>query len=88
MTNPIPKGFHTITPSLTVKNAEQAIEFYKKAFGAEQKDVCLGPDGKKIMHAELKIGDSMIMLNDEVPDMGCVSPETLRGTPITLYLYV
>ncbi|HEY9870856.1 MAG TPA: VOC family protein [Candidatus Obscuribacterales bacterium] len=86
--DPIPRGFHTITPSLTVKDAEKAIEFYKKAFGAEQKEICLGPDGKSIMHAELKIGDSIIMLNDEYPDMGCRSPNSLGGSPVSLYLYV
>ena len=84
----IPKGYHTITPGLIVKNAEKAIEFYKKAFAAEEVCRCLSLDGKSIMHAELKIGDSIIMLNDEFPAMGCVSPETLGGCPTSLYLYV
>ena len=74
----IPKGYHTITPNLVVKNANSAIDFYKKAFGAIEKEICLGPDGKSIMHAELKIGDSIVMLNDEFPDMGCVGPQSER----------
>lgn len=86
--NPIPTGYHTITPTLTVKGADKAIDFYKKAFGAEEKDRCLGPDGKTIMHAELKIGDSILMLNDEFPEMGCRAPESLGGTAVSLYLYV
>jgi uncharacterized glyoxalase superfamily protein PhnB len=84
----IPKGYHTITPNLVVKNANSAIDFYKKAFGAIEKEICLGPDGKSIMHAELKIGDSIVMLNDEFPDMGCVGPQSLGGTSFSLYLYV
>lgn len=86
--NPVPTGFHTITPSLTVKDAETAIEFYKKAFNAEKREVCMGPDGKSIMHAELQIGDSVFMLNDEYPEMGCKSPLALGGSPVSLYLYV
>ncbi len=86
--DPVPKGYHTITPGLTVKDAKGAMEFYKKAFGAEEKDVCFGPDGKSIMHAELKIGDSMIMLNDEFPQMGCLGPKSIGGTPVSLFLYV
>ncbi len=84
---PIPPGFHTITPTLTVRNAAQAIEFYKKALGAEELMRMPSPDGK-IMHAELKIGDSIIFLGDEVPNMGCKSPQTLGGSTGTLYLYV
>jgi PhnB protein len=82
---PIPPGFHTITPSLTVRNGAEAIEFYKKALGAEERMRMAGPDGK-ITHAELKIGDSIIFLNDEV--MGCKSPDTLGGSASSLYLYV
>jgi len=84
---PVPPGFHTITPSLTVRNAAQAIDFYKKALGAEELMRMAGPDGK-IGHAELKIGDSTIFLNDENPSWGCSSPLTLGGTPSALYLYV
>jgi PhnB protein len=83
--NPVPPGFHTITPSLTVRNGAAAIEFYKKALGAQELMRMAGPDGK-ITHAELKIGDSIIFLNDEV--MGCKSPETLGGTSSNLYLYL
>ena len=84
----IPKGYHTLTPSLTVKDSKAAIEFYKKAFNATQThDLCLGPNGK-VMHAEIKIGDSIVMLNDEFPDMHCLSPEGLKGTPVQMYMYV
>jgi PhnB protein len=83
----IPKGYHTITPGLSFKDAKAAMEFYKKAFGAEQKDVCMGPDGK-VMHAEMKLGTSMFMMNDEFPEMGCLSPETLKGCPVAMYVYV
>lgn len=86
--DPIPKGYHTITPTLTVKGADKALEFYKQAFGAEQRECCYGPDGKSVMHAEMKIGDSILMLNDEFPDMGCLGPESIGGTPVSLYLYV
>lgn len=84
----IPDGFHTITPSLVVEGAAEAIEFYKKAFGAEELSRSPGPDGKKIMHAELKIGNSILFLNDEFKDMNCRSPKTLGGTPVALHLYV
>ena len=82
-----PAGFHTVTPYLVVDGAEKAIEFYKKVFGAEAIDVAKGPDGK-VMNAQLKIGDSMIMLNDEFPDYGAVGPTKMGGSPITLHLYV
>jgi PhnB protein len=83
----IPDGFHTISPHLTVKNGEQAIEFYKKAFGAEVNRVTKGPDGS-LMHADLRIGDSMLMLNDEFPDWKVLGPQALGGTPVTVHLYV
>jgi PhnB protein len=84
---PIPKGFHTVTPSLVVRNAAQAIEFYKKALGAEELMRMATPTGK-IGHAELKIGDSIIFVTDESPEMGTKSPQTLGGTAASLYLYV
>jgi PhnB protein len=84
---PIPKGFHTVTPSLVVRNAAEAIEFYKKALGAEELMRMASPDGK-IGHAELKIGDSIIFLTDESPAMGTKSPLTLGGSSGSLYLYV
>ena len=84
----IPEGFRTITPHLIIKGAGEAIEFYKKAFGAEEIMRMPGPDGKSVMHAEIKIGDSHMMLNDEFPDFGCLSPKTIGGTPVTIHLYV
>lgn len=87
---PIPEGYHTITPHIVVRDAAKAIEFYKRAFGAEEVMRLPGPDGHGIMHAELKIGDSFIMLGEESPDMGgeCRSPESLGGSAVTLNLYV
>ena len=76
MVKPIPDGYHSVTPALTIKGAAEAIEFYKKAFGAQELNRFLGPDGKSIMHAEIKIGDSSIMLCDEMPQMGCLSPKS------------
>jgi PhnB protein len=85
---PIPEGFHTLTPSLTVHNAAEAIEFYKRAFGAEEISRAPAPDGRRIWHADLKIGDSRLMLNDEFPDMGGRAPRSLGGTPTSFHLYV
>jgi len=85
--NPIPKGFHTVTPALTVRNAAEAIEFYKKALGAQELMRMQSPDGK-ISHAELKIGDSIIFISDEFPNMGNKSPQSLGGSTGNLYLYV
>jgi len=87
MTKPIPDGFNTITPHLIVQDAARAIEFYKKAFGAEEKTRHMTPDGKTIMHASLRIGNSMLMLANEFPPM-CVSPKTRGGTSASLHLYV
>ncbi len=85
---PIPEGFHTLTPYLVVRDAARGIEFYKRAFGAVELGRLLTPDGKSIMHAALKIGDSVLMLNDEFPDMKALSPQALGGTGVTLHLYV
>ena len=85
---PIPEGYHTVTASLTIRGAGKAIEFYKKAFGAEMLDRVYGPDGKSVMHAALKIGDSRIFVADEFPGMACRAPETLGGTTSSFYLYV
>ncbi len=85
---PIPEGYHSITPYLTVRGADRAIDFYRRAFGAEELGRMNGPDGKTVMHAELKIGDSRLFLGDEVPGMDCRSPETLGGSPSGIYLYV
>ncbi len=88
MPKPIPDGWHTATPHITVKGADKAIEFYKKAFGAQEIVRMPGPGGQGIMHAEIKIGDSMIMLNDELPGMGEQSPQTLGGRTASIFLYV
>jgi len=84
----IPEGFRTVTPHITVKNASSAIEFYKKAFGAEEICRMPGPDGSGVMYAELTIGDSRIMLNDEWPGCSVASPQTLNGTAAVIHLYV
>ncbi len=86
--NPIPEGFHTVTPHLVVRGAADAIEFYKKAFGAEEIVRLAAPDGKMVMHAEIKIGNSMLMLVDEMPQMErCVSPQQLGGTTFGMTIY-
>lgn len=82
---PIPEGFHTITPSLTCKDCANAIEFYKKALGADELMRMHSPDGSQITHAELKIGNSIIFVNDEMGP-GCAAPGTVSG--ISLFLYV
>lgn len=87
MVQPIPVGYHTATPYLIIKNAAAAIEFYKKAFGAIEQMRLVQPDGK-IGHAEIKIGNSVIMLADEFPEMGAKSPEAFGGSPISILLYV
>jgi PhnB protein len=84
---PIPEGYHTTTPYLCVKGAAAAIEFYKKAFGATEVMRMGAPDGK-IGHAELQFGDSRVMLADEFPEMGFLSPKTIGGTPVMMHLYV
>jgi PhnB protein len=87
-TKPIPEGFHTITPSLVVRNAAAAIDFYKRALGAEERVRMNGPDGQSIMHAELKIGDSIIFLSEESSYSECKSPQTIGGSTTVLNLYV
>ncbi len=82
----IPKGFHTVTPYLTVSDSARAIDFYKRAFGAEELSRLDSPDGK-VAHAEIKIGDSIIMLSDEMPGWGR-SPQSLGGTAVDIFLYV
>lgn len=85
---PIPSGFHTLTPHLVVKDASQAIEFYKKAFNAEEISRAPAPDGKSLMHADLKIGDSRFFLVDEFPEMDFRGPQSIGGTPVTIHMYV
>lgn len=87
MAKPIPEGYHTATPYLIVRGAGQAIEFYKRAFGATELLRMSAPDGR-IGHAEVKIGDSIIMLADETPEMCHRSPRTLGGSAVGLMLYV
>ncbi len=82
----VPPGFHTLTPHLVVRKAEQALEFYKNAFGAEVLHVAHMPDGK-VLHASLRIGDSMLMLNDEFPDYGTLSPLSTGGSAVTIHIY-
>jgi PhnB protein len=81
----VPEGFHTVTPQLTLDEAAPAIEWYKRALGAVEVSRAVGPDGK-IMHAELRIGDSRVMLNDAM--MGGRGPRAMGGSPISLWIYV
>ncbi len=83
----IPEGMRTVTPHLICAGASEAIEFYKKAFGAIELSRMPGADGK-VMHASIRIGDSVIMLNDEMPEWGTLGPKSLKGSPITIHLYV
>ena len=85
---PIPEGYHSVTPDLTLKDSLKAIEFYKKAFGAKEMGIFPSPDGKSTMHAVIKIGDSIIMMGDERPGQSCESAETLGASPVSLFIYV
>ena len=88
---PIPDGFHSLTPHLVVDGAAKAIDFYKKAFGAEEIARVPASDGKRLMHAELRIGNSVIMLVDDFPEYAggkSRSPKKLGATPVTIHLYV
>jgi PhnB protein len=84
---PIPDGYHTATAYLIVNDAARALEFYKRAFNAKELMRLAGPDGK-VMHAEMKIGDSPIMLADEFPEVGARSPQSFGGSPVSILLYV
>src|SRR3989338_363081 len=86
MAKPIPEGYHAVTTSFTFKDSQKAIDFYKKAFSGKVLDLMKRPDGRGIMHATMRIGDSIVMMGDEGPQ--CRSAETLGGSPISLYLYV
>jgi uncharacterized glyoxalase superfamily protein PhnB len=86
--NPVPEGFHTVTPTMTVKNSIEAIEFYQQAFNAENLGVFPTPDGEHTMHAVIKIGNSILMMGDEMPGMGCPSASPSGSSPISLYIYV
>ncbi len=87
-TSPIPVGYHTLTPYLVVDGAAKAIEFYKQAFGAEVVSISPMPDSDRIMNAQLRIGDSMLMLNDEFPEYGSVGPQKLGGSCVSVHIYV
>jgi uncharacterized glyoxalase superfamily protein PhnB len=88
MAKPIPEGFHALTPTLVFKDSRRAIAFYQKALGAKELMSMPGPDGKGVMHAELKVGDSIIMMSDERPGMPCRSAETLGNSPVNFFVYV
>ena len=87
MAKPIPDGFNTITPQIIVSDGAKAIEFYKKALGAQEKGRFIAPDGKAVMHAELTIGNSVLMLGSEHPPT-CLSPTSRGGTSVSLFVYV
>ena len=87
MVKAIPDGYHSITPYLTVNDAAAAIDFYKRAFDAKETYRHPTPDGKSIVNAELKIGDSIVLLSDEFPHGGCRSPNSIGGTAVTLHIY-
>ncbi|HLY73048.1 MAG TPA: VOC family protein [Planctomycetota bacterium] len=84
---PVPKGYHTLTPGLTVKDAAKAIDFYKKAFNAVERSRMGDPDGR-VMHAELEIGDSLFMIGEEMLDRGVRGPKSIGGTAVSLNLYL
>lgn len=85
---PVPRGYRTITPCLTVKGVEQAVDFYVAAFDAEEKLRLHGADVSVILHTELKIGNSLVFLNEENPALGIFSPTSLGGSPTLVHLYV
>ena len=87
MANPIPEGYHTVTPYLAVDGARDAIDFYKSAFGAKERGIMTGPDGR-IAHAELQIGDSIVMVSDPFPQSEVKSPKAIGGTSASIFLYV
>ncbi len=87
MAQPIPDGFHSLTPHIVVADGAAAIEFYKKAFAAQELARLLAPDGKTVMHAQLKIGDSLLMLGGEMPPHA-LSPKSRGGTSVYLHLYL
>ncbi len=84
---PVPKGFHTVTPYLVCAGAADAVEFYKKAFGAVELVRLPAPDGR-LIHASIQIGDSIVMLNDEFPEMGTLGPKARNGSSVTIHLFV
>jgi uncharacterized glyoxalase superfamily protein PhnB len=87
MSSKLPAGYHTVTPAIIVRDAAAAIDFYQRAFGAEEVNRMAGPDGK-IMHAEIRIGDSLVMLGEENEQWGTKSPLLTNGNPGSLHIYV
>ena len=89
MAKPVPDGYHSVSPSLTLKDCKKAIEFYKKAFNAKALDIFPSLDGKSTMHATIQIGNSILMMGDEMPNSNCPkSAVTTGGSPIRLFIYV
>ncbi len=88
MTKPIPEGYNSVTPYIIFKDSRKAIEFYEIAFGAKRQFLMMAPNGESVMHAEMRIGDSAIMMSDENPQQPCRSAETAGGSPVGFYLYV
>lgn len=88
MVKAIPEGYQTVTPYVVFKDSRKAITFYEKALGAKQNFIMEDPDGKKVMHAEIKIGSSALMLGDENPQQACKSAATLGASPVSFYVYV
>ena len=88
MAKATPEGFHSVTPMLTLKDAHKAMEFYKQAFGAVERYSIAGPEGQGVMHAELQIGNSILMLGEENPGQTCKSAETMGCSPASFYIYV
>jgi len=85
---PIPEGMHTVTPNMTITDCAKAIDFYKRALGAQELDRMMAPDGKSVWHVALKIGDSVVFMADEMPGMSPPSPGPGRPSPMRLWLYV
>lgn len=88
MTKAIPEGYHSVTPILVLKDARKAIDFYKRALGGQERFVMPGPDGKGVMHAELLIGNCIIMMGEENPHEPCKSAETLGSSPVSFFVYL
>ncbi|HEX8909592.1 MAG TPA: VOC family protein [Anaeromyxobacteraceae bacterium] len=86
--DPIPKGMHTVTPNLTIQGCAEALDFYKRALGADEVMRMPSPDGKIIWHAELRIGDSIIFANDEMPGGPARAPSASQASPVGMWLYV
>ena len=86
--SPIPKGMHTLTPNLVIRDCAKAIEFYERALGAQEVSRMMAPDGKSVWHAALRIGDSVVVMNDEMPGMGRPAPPVDSPGPVSMWLYV